>query len=392
MKERYVFVYLDCLGALSVCFLLEPDATPDAPRFFIAWMGGAIFLSAFLLVAHLKVLSWLQPILLLLSLGPVFVCLGMDLLPLAAATLPIAAHELRELAVKDPVTDDHHLVTANLLPALVLFLACLVTGADVRDWTLSTLFFCFTIFCLHLLRRREADFRRFLEKSDELRAYREMMQSQRRMTHSIEQTARLVERNRLAARLHDEVGHGISGSILLLEGANAVMDKNPEAARDTLGQVTENLRESVDKIRGMLREERDDAASSNLMGIRNALLKFEGAHPGIRTSLVTSGELTPVSGAVWRCVYENILEALTNMLKHSKANAFSVTVSLTQMLLRVELADNGGPANAAAIDPGIGLQNMEERCAMLYGRCFFRREPDGFHIVMTFPMKERSFS
>jgi hypothetical protein len=30
---------------------------------------------------------------------------------------------------------------------------------------------------------------------------------------------------------------------------------------------------------------------------------------------------------------------------------------------------------------------MEERCALCYGRCFFRAEPDGFRIVMTFPLR-----
>jgi signal transduction histidine kinase len=56
----------------------------------------------------------------------------------------------------------------------------------------------------------------------------------------------------------------------------------------------------------------------------------------------------------------------------------------------VELADNGGAredVGSPMLTRGVGLQNMEERCALAYGRCFFSSDPEGFRVVMTFPMK-----
>jgi len=133
---------------------------------------------------------------------------------------------------------------------------------------------------------------------------------------------------------------------------------------------------------------------------------------------MVEGDMDRINRTIWTCVYENLLEALINMLKHSGSTCFRVHISAGSHLLRAEFADNGGIAGtpSAADGPGrrntvgkrnrpkapgkpedaqdkmdhlgIGLQNMEERCALCYGRCFFRNEPDGFHIVMTFPLRE----
>ncbi|MDR1815948.1 MAG: histidine kinase [Clostridiales Family XIII bacterium] len=253
----------------------------------------------------------------------------------------------------------------------------------------TALFLGFSLYALYLLKRREEDALLHERRSGELEDAKERMQSQRRVSKSVEQVSKLEERNRLAARIHDQIGHGMSGSILLLEGAAGIMDRDPEKAKETITGVAQQLRESVDEIRRMLREERSENAAVSLAQIERELKVFEGAHAGIRTALLAEGDLSAVPGAVWRCVYENLQEALTNTLKHAPgATAFTVKAASKDRLLRVEFSDNGGSLGAESlITKSIGLQNMEERCALCYGRCFFRAEPDGFRIVMTFPLR-----
>jgi signal transduction histidine kinase len=134
-------------------------------------------------------------------------------------------------------------------------------------------------------------------------------------------------------------------------------------------------------------------------------------------------------------------EALTNTLKHSNADLFRVELANKNKLLRVEFSDNGrqhrattkgtvtqngrwhhaktegaatqsrdsnrhpddtdGMETGAAFGfevglerggtsekaaQGIGLAGIEERCALCYGRCFFEKRKDGFHITMTFSL------
>jgi signal transduction histidine kinase len=208
--------------------------------------------------------------------------------------------------------------------------------------------------------------------------------------------SKLEERNRLASRIHDEIGHGMSGSILLLEGADAVMDTDPRAARATMRRVIENLRGSTDKIRTVLREERSAAVEVNLARIRAGLATFEADHPHINTGLTIDGDTENVQGQIWSCVMDNMTEAMTNTLKHSDATSFSVSVTSSNKLLTVEFADNGASDTERGDERdfseesqrGMGLQNMEERCALAYGRCFFRRGRSGFRVVMTFPLRD----
>ena len=227
-------------------------------------------------------------------------------------------------------------------------------------------------------------------KTDEVR---EMLGNQRRVTKSAEHVSRLEERNRLAARIHDEIGHGMSGSILLLEGADLVMAGDPEKARATIRKVTENLRASVEEIRKVLREERSVGAEVNLARIENEMASFESDHAGMKTYLEIKGEMEDVNSAVWVCIYENMVEAMTNTLKHTSATQFRVSLKNNAGLLHVEFSDNGGTngketeKTGPEFRPGIGLQSMEERTAMCHGRCFFSHRPEGFHIVMTFPRR-----
>jgi signal transduction histidine kinase len=224
-------------------------------------------------------------------------------------------------------------------------------------------------------------------KSEEIDELRRSVQDGRKSAQNMEYTTKLLERNRLASRIHDEVGHGMSGSILLLEGANTVIDKDPAKAKETVSKAIDNLRRSVDKIRSVLREERAETAESNLSRIEKELLSFQTDHPEIKTSISTEGNLDEIPTTVWLCVYENLREALTNVLKHSNGNVFRISIENKNKLLSIEFSDNGKLDKSIVSGHGIGLQGMEERTALCYGRCFFNSGGDGFRIRMNFPVR-----
>jgi signal transduction histidine kinase len=241
-------------------------------------------------------------------------------------------------------------------------------------------------------------------RSDEIRELNQRMGEQRQAAQSLEALTRLTERNRLAARIHDDVGHGVSGSILLLEAALLTLKTDPAKAEDIIVTATENLRDSVDDIRVTLREERSELKQVGLAQITATLSKFEAEHPEIRTELNSEGTLDDIPPSVWLCIHENLKEALTNLLKHSNGNRFQLDISTRNKLLQVELVDNGtlhgrkrnpsshtiqyenSPENRAPAG-GMGLFNMEERCALLGGRFFATKGDRGFRIKMIFPAK-----
>jgi signal transduction histidine kinase len=223
--------------------------------------------------------------------------------------------------------------------------------------------------------------------SEENGNLRRQLDSQRRFNLTAEHAARLNERSRLSARIHDRIGHGISGSILLLEGARLNLDTNPSQAKAALETATDNLRASVDDIRAALRQERPAAEEAGLSAIDTLLNEFGVSHPRFRTGLVTSGDMSVISSQIWICVRDNLTEALTNLLKHSAATAFEVSVSVKNKLVTVSFKDNGPCTD---FKPGIGLTAMEERCALCRGNCFITAGNEGFSIVMTFLHSMRS--
>jgi signal transduction histidine kinase len=238
--------------------------------------------------------------------------------------------------------------------------------------------------------------------------------SQRETISAIEQQGRQAERNRLAARIHDQIGHGVTGSVLMLEAALIQLDKHPEAARTSIAQVTENLRSSVDGIRAELREERSAHDEASLAKIAEELTRFESEHSSIKTVLLVDGALEQISQTVWVCISETLRETLTNLLKHSNATLFTVHITLKNRLVYAEFSDNGGAGGSAAgslevgglrsgssgapntadqkIVAGIGLQSIEERCLLCGGKCFFDLTPQGFTTKMTFTLKENASS
>ena len=185
-------------------------------------------------------------------------------------------------------------------------------------------------------------------KDERLALLGAQLENQRSTIGTIEQQGRQAERNRIAARIHDKVGHGITGSILILEAARLQMDKDPENAMTNIDKATENLRNSVDEIRRELRDERSVNDRATLAGIALTLDEFSRDHEGIATEFVTEGlMLEAIPQSVLLCIYECLQEILTNVLKHSDGNRFRLFISLQNRLVYVEFSDNGTGGKAA---------------------------------------------
>lgn len=91
---------------------------------------------------------------------------------------------------------------------------------------------------------------------------------------TLRDTVAMEERSRFSARIHDKLGHGISGSIILLEGAKLNVKTNPDQAEKCLGTAIENLRGSVDSIREALREERPKRHIAGIAEFKEMLERF----------------------------------------------------------------------------------------------------------------------
>jgi signal transduction histidine kinase len=63
--------------------------------------------------------------------------------------------------------------------------------------------------------------------------------------------------------------------------------------------------------------------------------------------------------------YRIVVEALTNVARHSSARSARVRLASDAATVRIEVCDDGGPG--AAWTPGVGITSMRERVAELGG-------------------------
>lgn len=232
----------------------------------------------------------------------------------------------------------------------------------------------------------------FLEKID---AYRKQTAAQKqaiedltaklsdnkRLIKTLRYSASLEERNRLAARIHDKVGHGISGSIIMLEASLLTMKSDPVKAQAAVEKAVANLREGVDDIRMSLREERPERSELGMNEIQAALKEFEETY-SMQAQLRQNGRIELISGEIWACIGDNLNEALTNALKHSGAACFTLEISVMNKVVKVEYRDNG--KSDLPFEKGLGLEAIEERTIKANGRCFFEKSETGFVITNIF--------
>ena len=303
-----------------------------------------------------------------------------------AGMLPLLAVLIAELADRSAGRYVYGLTAAALVLLVLLFPPDGVRVAVAAALLAPLLFARWYV-------ERLAAARAALERSrEEIDGLNGRLRDDRRLMKTLQYTARLEERNRLAARIHDKIGHGVSGSILLLEAALLQMDSAPEKARKSVEKAAANLREGVDAIRLSLREERPPAQAGP-EEITAALTRFSETH-GVKTAFRREGRTEEIPPAVWNCAYQNLTEALTNLLKHSSASAFTLKVTAANKIVRVEFRDNGAPAGNGAGSPqtggevrkGMGLEAMEERVVLAGGRFFCEKGPGGFSIVQLFPL------
>lgn len=264
---------------------------------------------------------------------------------------------------------------------VVLLLLWFVYQPERQLLLLAAVFTVLLLLIRYTEKKRQLLWKTNLEQRAALARMQEKLDEMKSYARTIQDAAVVEERNRFAARIHDKLGHSISGSIILLEATALSLDKDPHGAKKNIAAVTENLRNGVDEIRMALRQERPERSRLGVQEIKKTLEEFQVTY-GRKTSLETSGDLEKISMPVWICVQENLKEALTNMLKHSEGTAFTMRIESMNRTIRVEYADNGSCLKN--IIPGMGLQAIEERTAACGGTAVFHGGQGGFSIVTVY--------
>ena len=194
----------------------------------------------------------------------------------------------------------------------------------------------------------------------------------------------LKERNFMAQKLHDHLGHRITSSLMQLEVTKETLGKDNDIANKYLLTAMENLREGMDEIRNILRNVKPRDRVIGVEKIKEQLLKFEYS-TGIKTSLKVEGDINKFILKLWMVLEENINEALTNAAKYSMASEITISIFVYNKIARIEFRDDGN--GYKRLNKGLGLRGIEERVQGLGGRVEYYSD-NGFVINMIFNLEE----
>ncbi|EOP33334.1 sensor histidine kinase [Bacillus cereus] len=169
------------------------------------------------------------------------------------------------------------------------------------------------------------------------------------------------ERQRIARDLHDTLGHTLSLVTLKSQLVEKLIVKNPERASIEAKEITQTSRTALKQLRELISDMRMITVEEELEQIK-AILQAANIELEVKQE-ANSSSLSPIE--------QNILgmclrEAVTNVVKHSKAKACTVSILESQGELILKVEDNGVGLEERNHD-GNGIRGMKERIALIDG-------------------------
>jgi signal transduction histidine kinase len=174
-----------------------------------------------------------------------------------------------------------------------------------------------------------------------------------------------IERKRVAADLHDNLGSTISSIQWMLDSVD--QKKLEEKELTTFSNLKKLLQSAYDDIRLLSHNLLPQSLKEKGLAISlKELNQKMNKNDKIRFHLKISPEIKRLKPAIEFELYSICLELYNNILHHSEGSEAFTELSIENQKLLLTVKDNGkGYQNN--FDQGIGLQNIEERVQAISG-------------------------
>jgi signal transduction histidine kinase len=196
---------------------------------------------------------------------------------------------------------------------------------------------------------------------------------------------RSEERNRIAAEMHDVIGHALTVSLLHIGSARLSLDEDPEEARASLAEAERLAQQSLAEVRASVGLMRSAGASvAPLPGVADVPELVESfRRAGTPVALDVAGELAAVPATRGLAIYRIVQESLTNVARHAPGQAAEVRIQVAGDATTVTVTSGGAPAPSAR--EGAGVLGMRERAEALGGRLLAGPSQGGWRVEAVLP-------
>jgi len=199
------------------------------------------------------------------------------------------------------------------------------------------------------------------------------------------------ERRRIARELHDGLGQDLTVAKIMLQGVNR--EQSAEVKEQVVADISKLIDGALQQIRSvsyLLHPPLlDEVGLGSALGWYVDGLSKRG---GIEIALETHPEEFPRLGAdLETTLFRVIQEALTNVLRHSRATKVNVTLERKDTEIAVRIADDGvGVPNEISEfrqdSIGVGISGMRQRVKEFGGELQLRNANPGTIVEVVIPL------
>jgi signal transduction histidine kinase len=206
--------------------------------------------------------------------------------------------------------------------------------------------------------------------------------SGRSIVHELER-----ERSRIARELHAGAGQPLAGIKLNLEMLVDCAAVLPEAGREALDRLQTLASQALEQVRSVSHSlHPPDWQGLTTEDALRYLIQSSGLAGRLEVKTHIDLPVEPSQTAkiaIYRCAQE----CISNVVRHSGATRFAVSVTLAGPAVELRLEDNGrGFPLEAAANKGIGLVAIREHAEALGGVCNISSNADGVRICVQLPL------
>jgi len=224
------------------------------------------------------------------------------------------------------------------------------------------------------------------QRSELLRALQSSQDELRRL--HVEAGAH-AERERLSREIHDTVAQGLASIVMLLEGAESVVEDHPEVPLSIgryLQRAQRSARDSLDETRSLIAGLRPSAlAAASLPEALERTLSRAGDTGGFTTEMRCRGAARPLPASLDVVLLRIAQEALANVIRHADAHRVTLELCFDDDIMLV-VNDDGVGFDQSSMTSGFGFRGMHERAAQLGGQvCVTSRPGHGTTVHVVVP-------
>ncbi|HYI56988.1 MAG TPA: sensor histidine kinase [Microlunatus sp.] len=179
--------------------------------------------------------------------------------------------------------------------------------------------------------------------------------------------AREEERRRLHRDLHDGLGPTLASLYQRVDLAGRLVDSDPPASRRLLAVAGDQIRETVADVRRLVYALRPPRLDD--LGLVEALRLATEELPGAGSpdfAIRCPQPLPALPAVIETTAYRIVLESVTNVVRHARADNCTVDLVISGSSLVVTVQDDG-VGLPTPVPPGAGLRSVRDRVAEVGG-------------------------